>query len=162
MTENEYKQEAVRLRPLLKGLALKYMGDGDDADDMVQDAMLKLWLMRDDLRSPADRLACVLVRNLCVDRLRRRPPGSVQPLSDNEPADDDSGRQADRERIDRMMAVVDKLPDAQQVILRLRHMQGMEMAEIAELTGCSEVAVRKALSRARQAVRDKYNRRNRQ
>ena len=38
-------------------------------------------------------------------------------------------------------------------ILRLRHLEGMEMNEIAVLTGSSEVAIRKALSRARQAVR---------
>ena len=41
-------------------------------------------------------------------------------------------------------------------ILRLRHLEGMEMNEIAVLIGSSEVAIRKALSRARQAVRQKY------
>ena len=62
----------------------------------------------------------------------------------------------DDERIERMMAVVSTLPDLQQTILRLRHLEGMEMNEIADLTGSSEVAIRKALSRARQAVRQKY------
>ena len=67
-----------------------------------------------------------------------------------------SGRQGDDERIERMMAVVSTLPDLQQTILRLRHLEGLEMNEIADLTGSSEVAIRKALSRARQAVRQKY------
>lgn len=49
-----------------------------------------------------------------------------------------------------------RLPDKQQTVLQLRHMEGMGMADIAELTGSSEVAVRKALSRARQAVRNIY------
>jgi RNA polymerase sigma-70 factor (ECF subfamily) len=62
-----------------------------------------------------------------------------------------------RERIERMMKVIETLPDMQQTILRLRHMEGMEFKEIAELTGSTEAAVRKALSRARQAVRDKFN-----
>ena len=57
-----------------------------------------------------------------------------------------------------MMKVIETLPDMQQTILRLRHMEGMDSKEIANLTGSTEVAVRKALSRARQAVRDKYNR----
>ena len=55
-----------------------------------------------------------------------------------------------------MMAVVDSLPELQQTILRLRHMQGMEMKELAALLQMNEAAVRKALSRARMAVRDKY------
>ena len=51
------------------------------------------------------------------------------------------------------MQLVDKLPTMQQTIMRLRHMEGMEMCEIATLTGSNETAVRKALSRARQAIR---------
>jgi RNA polymerase sigma-70 factor (ECF subfamily) len=45
----------------------------------------------------------------------------------------------------------------QQTIVRMRHMEGMEMAEIAELIGTSEVAVRKSLSRARQSILKKMN-----
>jgi RNA polymerase sigma-70 factor (ECF subfamily) len=53
-----------------------------------------------------------------------------------------------------MMQMVEQLPDKQQTILRLRHMEGMEMADIAALLCTTETAVRKSLSRARQAVRD--------
>lgn len=60
------------------------------------------------------------------------------------------------ERIERMMAVVDTLPDAQQTLLRLRHMQGMEMKKLASLLQMNETAVRKALSRARMAVKEQY------
>ncbi|WP_461186510.1 RNA polymerase sigma factor, partial [Trueperella pyogenes] len=48
------------------------------------------------------------------------------------------------------------LPTMQQTILRLRHMEGMEMQQIAELIGSNEVAVRKALSRARKAIKAQY------
>ena len=60
------------------------------------------------------------------------------------------------ESLDRLMAIVESLPSMQQTILRLRHMEGMEMSDIAEITGSNEVAVRKALSRARQAVRMQF------
>ena len=52
--------------------------------------------------------------------------------------------------------VVNSLPGLQQNILRLRHMDGMSMEEIAKLIGSNEVAVRKALSRARMAVMKEY------
>ena len=60
------------------------------------------------------------------------------------------------ERIERVLAMIDALPTLQQTILRLRHIEGMEMREIAELTGSSEVAIRKTLSRARQTLKQQY------
>ena len=150
MTQEEFKEEAQRLRPRLMLTARRYLGD-DDAEDTVQDALLRLWQMVGELRQPFDALALRLTRNLCIDKVRQKKPTVM--LTDSGGTDQADG---DDERIERMMAVVSTLPDLQQTILRLRHLEGMEMNEIADLTGSSEVAVRKALSRARQAVRQKY------
>ncbi len=149
MTQEDFKEEAQRLRPRLMLTARRYLGD-DDAEDTVQDALLRLWQMVGELRLPFDALALRLTRNLCIDKIRRKKPTVL--LTDSSGTDDVDND----ERIERMMAVVSTLPDLQQTILRLRHLEGMEMNEIAELTGSSEVAIRKALSRARQAVRKVY------
>ena len=71
----------------------------------------------------------------------------------------DEADAGDDERLARILSVIEGLPPLQQTILRLRHMEGMELRDIAALTGSSEVAVRKALSRARQAVRLQYMKR---
>lgn len=52
-----------------------------------------------------------------------------------------------------MMSLIADLPVLQQTIIQLRHIDGMEMADIARYMGMKEPAVRKALSRARQALR---------
>ena len=151
MTQEQFKDEAQRLRPRLMELARRYLGD-DDAEDTVQDTLLRLWQMVDDLRQPIDALALRLTRNLCIDQLRRQRPASLNAFngsSETDTPDDD-------ERIKRMMSVIATLPSLQQTILRLRHLEGMEMKEIAALTGSNETAIRKALSRARQAVRIQY------
>lgn len=150
MTQEEFKEEAQRLRPQLMLTARRYLGD-DDAEDTVQDVLLRLWQMVGELRQPFDALALRLTRNLCIDQVRRRKPTVM--LTDSGETDQ---AENDDERIERMMAVVSTLPDLQQTVLRLRHLEGMEMNEIADLIGSSEVAIRKALSRARQAVRQKY------
>ena len=150
MTQEEFKEEAQRLRPRLMLTARRYLGD-DDAEDTVQDVLLRLWQMVGELRQPFDALALRLTRNLCIDKVRRKKPTVM--LTDSGETDQ---AENDDERIERMMAVVSTLPDLQQTVLRLRHLEGMEMNEIADLTGSSEVAIRKALSRARQAVRQKY------
>ena len=153
MTQEEFKEEARRLRPRLLQTARRYLGE-DDAEDTVQDVLLRLWQMVDMLRMPIDALATVLVRNFCVDRLRRQKPS--QALTANcEQADE---TETD-ERIERVLAMIDTLPTLQQTILRLRHMDGMGMRKIAELTGSSEVAIRKGLSRARQTLRQQYEKR---
>lgn len=150
MTQEEFKEEAQRLRPRLMLTARRYLGD-DDAEDTVQDVLLRLWQMVGELRQPFDALALRLTRNLCIDKVRRKKPTVM--LTDSGETDQ---AENDDERIERMMAVVSTLPDLQQTVLRLRHLEGMEMNEIADLIGSSEVAIRKALSRARQAVKQKY------
>ena len=152
MTTETFRLEAQRMRTTLVRLAFGILRDSDEAEDVVQDVLLRLWQMRDQLRMPIEPLARVLTRNRCIDIVRRRKPAAELSMAVFQEEDE-----ALRERIERMMKVIETLPDMQQTILRLRHMEGMEFEEIAELTGSTEVAVRKALSRARQAVRDKFN-----
>lgn len=144
--------EAQRVRPQLLTVARRYLGD-DNAEDVVQDALLRLWQMVGEVRRPMDALASVLTRNLCISQLRRQrcPSG----LSEENITSEDSDY-ADDERLSRMLAIIETLPSLQQTILRLRHIEGMEMKDIATLIGSNEVAIRKALSRARQAVRTQY------
>ena len=152
MTTETFRQEAQRMRTTLVRLAFGILRDSDEAEDVVQDVLLRLWQMRDQLRMPIEPLARVLTRNRCIDIVRRKKPAAELSMAVFQEEDE-----ALRERIEGMMKVIETLPDLQQTILRLRHMEGMEFEEIAELTGSTEVAVRKALSRARQAVRDKFN-----
>ena len=154
MTQEEYKDEVRRIRPKLISVARRYVGD-DDAEDTVQDVLLRLWQMLGELRLPLDTLATVLVRNQCVSLLRKQRYAISPDGFAVEAADENTD-----ENLDRLMAIVESLPSMQQTILRLRHMEGMEMSDIAELTGSNEVAVRKALSRARQAVRLQFLKQN--
>ena len=155
MTAKEFQHEATLLRPKLLAVAHRYLADDDAAEDIVQDALLKMWLMVAELRKPMAPLAWVLIRNLSVDYLHHQHPAET--LEHVQGAVTENAVDGE----ERMMAVVRTLPSMQQTVLRLRHMEGMQMAEIATLIGSTEVAVRKALSRARQAVRREYDKRYR-
>lgn len=154
MTNEEFEISMQRLRPVLIAEAKRYLGDTDEAEDMVQDAMMRLWQMCAQLKSPVDGLARILVRNLCLDTIRRRKPREEIVSLPSMVSNEDSERM-EHERIERMMTIVEGLPNVPQTILRLRHMEGMEMKDIARLLQMEEAAVRKALSRARQTVREK-------
>ena len=150
MTIEEFKQEIRPLRSKLINLAKRYLKDTDEAEDAVQDTLLKLWQMHDGLHSPIAPIASVVTRNLCIDRLRR-----IRPTELTEALEAD-GESQDDPRIERILEIINTLPCMQQIVLKLRHMEGKEMKEIVEITGSTEVAVRKALSRARMAVRQEY------
>lgn len=160
MTHKEYENEATYLRPGLLTEAERYVHRSDVAEDIVQDCMERLWNMCDNLRSPMAPLARVVTRNLSLDFLRRSP--HTEDIALLGKADDTSDTTQRHEAVDRMMDIVTELPVVQQTVLRLRHIEGREMGDIAHTLGMTEAAVRKALSRARMAVRDKYLKRYQQ
>ena len=101
MTQEEFNEEAQQLRLLLMKVARCYLDD-DDAEDTVQDVLLRLWQMVDTLHMPIDGLATVLVRNFCIDR-RRRSQRQVPVLTtDYEQAYESEGD----ERIERTLALL--------------------------------------------------------
>ncbi|MCH3995511.1 MAG: RNA polymerase sigma factor [Prevotella sp.] len=150
MTVDEFQHEVKHLRPQLVSIARHYISNGDEVEDIVQDVFLKMWLMLDQLKLPVAPLAKVLVRNLAVDHLRRHH--SELNIEDVQI----SVEEQSYDGVERMMHIISLLPSLQQTILRLRHMENMEISEIARLMGSTQTAVRKALSRARQAVRKEY------
>lgn len=149
MTTEEFKGEVKTIRPQLLNLARRYLGDANDAEDVVQDALLRLWQMHEQLRSPLERMALVVTRNLAIDYVRHRRPTETLEFVQVDESQEDS-------RTERVLRIIATFPPIQQTIIRLRHMEGWEMADIAELIGSNEVAVRKSLSRTRKAIRDKY------
>ena len=146
MTIEEYQQEVKRIRPGLCRTAIRYLGEAD-GEDAVEVTLVRLWQMADDLRTPFNALAQTLLRNHCIDVLRRRH--ITVALDGHDIAVDEEQDQ----RVETMMKLIKLLPPMQQMVLQLRHINGMEMAQVAQLTGMKEPAVRKCLSRARQALR---------
>ena len=145
----DFPHTVKRLRTQLLLIARHILGDEDEAEDVVQDALLKLWQLKDEPVRNVDAFAKVMVRNLCIDRVRRRC--NMVDVDEYDVADPPPETESDA-LIERMLALVDKLPTMQQTILKMRHIDGMEMSDIASLIGTSEVAVRQSLSRARRKV----------
>ena len=146
--------EVRDMRPMLLSVARGILGSEEEAEDVVQDAMLRLWQLREEpIRNPKG-FARIVVRNLSLSKIRRKP--LTVDISQADHATNDDSETGIDEQIDRIMALVDALPTMQQTVLRLRHMQDMTMADIASLIGTSEVAVRQSLSRARRSILEQY------
>ncbi|MCH5221811.1 MAG: sigma-70 family RNA polymerase sigma factor [Muribaculaceae bacterium] len=152
MTPTEFEILARSLRPTLVKTARR-MVDKDDADDIVQDTMLKLWSMRDNLDEyrSVEALAVIITKRLAINILRKNSKElQFDDIELSEPSAEDIiiGRQT----TDYVNSILASLPDPQQTLIRLRHLEGYDNAAIASLLDISEGAVRTALSRARKRI----------
>ena len=146
--------EVKAIRPMLLNVARGILGSDEEAEDVVQDAMLRLWQLRDEPIRNVRGFARVVVRSLSLSKVRQRRV--TVDIARADIANDDESESAKNEQIDRMMKLVDALPTMQQTVLRMRHMQEMTMADIASLIGTSEAAVRQSLSRARRNIIEQF------
>lgn len=160
MTSAEFQTLASTLRPRLLAQATRYLRDSAEAEDIVQDAMLKMWVLHDQLIGNAEAFASVLVRNLSLNRLRqlhRMQTLTEMDLLEMERLDADSRSQQDTdEQMAQLMSLVEALPDRQKTILRLHDLEGMDYDEIAQVTGLSAASLRQTVSRARRLLRLRY------
>ena len=156
MTIETFKEKAQTMRPMLLATAVRIVGEKAEAEDIVQDALLRLWQLRDEPIQNVEGMARVVVLHLSYDAVRRRHDCiSIEKAEDMTEVLPSEGLDDEGER---MMALVRQLPTLQQTVLRLRHVEGMEMKEMAELIGVTEVWVRQSLSRARRRLMEQYGR----
>ena len=141
----------------IHGLAQRLLGDRGEADDVAQDAFLRVWRQAGHWRSGEARFDTWLHRvvlNLCTDRLRRRrevlmaePPEQVDPTLAVD------RRMARDETIGRVKAAIATLPPRQSEALMLHMYQELSDIETAAAMGISVDALESLLSRARRSLR---------
>ena len=146
------------LRPKMYRFALSLTRRTDQAEDIVQDVALKLWERRRELDAvrSLEGYAMNAVRNSCLDYAR-----SPHNRTDELPADFDTTHGQtphdaleQTDMVDFVRRFIDRLPQQQQMVIRLRDIEGYELDEIAAILEINDNAVRTNLSRARQKIRD--------
>lgn len=137
-------------------IAMRYLENRDDAEDVTQDALLKLWAMREMLReSEVDRLAFMVLKHLCINELKKREykkSNNVVSIDSIDVALDPDNPQEIEERERQLMMAVDKLPSKQRQLLHMRYIKGKDVHTIAQITGSSEGSIKMALSRVRNKI----------
>ena len=146
----------LRLTPWVLAYAARLTGDRAEAEDVAQEAMLRLWRIAPEWRSGEARVTTWLYRvvtNLCTDRLRRRRGTGLDSLP--EPADEAPGveaRMQDEARAQALEAALARLPDRQREAVVLRHLEGLANPEIAEIMEISVEAVESLTARGKRAL----------
>jgi len=157
MQIERFKTDIIPLRQTLFYTALKWLQNEADAEDAVQETLLRLWKIRDQLDTVVNLKAfsSQTAKNICIDRLRAAKEHTE--AIDSYLGTDNETPYSKAERND-MIAIVKKiiehLPELQRTIIQLRDVEGYELQEIADITGTQVGAVTVNLSRARKKVRE--------
>ncbi len=146
----------ARLTPRVMGHAYRLLGNHAEAEDVTQEAMLRLWKIAPDWRQGEAKVTTWLYRvvaNLCID-LRRRARG-VALDSIPEPEDGRASvtdhMQAEA-RAEALQTALDELPDRQRQAVVLRHIEGLANPEIAEIMEITTEAVESLTARGKRAL----------
>ncbi len=158
MKTEEFKIQVLPLKNKLFRFALRILGKVEEAEDSVQDVMLKLWTNREQLKNynNIEAFAMVVTRNQCLDRLKSKDHKNLRPEI-LKPEKDEETPYVKAEMSDTMQKVhkiINALPDQQKMIIQMRDVEGMDFEEIADVMEMNVNAVRVNLSRARKKVRD--------
>lgn len=140
-------------RPRLVGLAARVLGDRAEAEDIVQQAWLRLAATDTEIASLPAWLTTVVTR-LCLDRLRQRTPVPDDDLEPTTTAPDPADEVALADTVGLALAVVlDRLSPGERVAFVLHDSFGFEFSTIAAALDTTPAAARQLASRARAKVR---------
>lgn len=162
MDAQAFKDLILPVKNCLYRLALSLLKDSDEANDMLQEAMLRLWTNRQKLAACENPQAFSMriIRNLCLDRLKsksylnRAGQAEIPDYMNSEASPYHKTELMDSQQL--MERLFSFLPEQQQTIIRLRDVEEMNYEEMEEITGLSINVIRVNLSRARKTVREKF------
>ena len=165
--EPAYALLVQRYKDELTNFARRFLGDPDEAEDVVQETFVRVWRSRDSY-TPAARFSTwiyTIASNLAKTRLRRwslwrfvrlgeqRGDGKVFDLPDESAGPDGAADDALRE--ERIQQALESLPVKFREVIVLRDIQQLSYEEIVAITGGAMGTVKSRINRARAMLRDR-------
>ncbi len=152
------KDLTALLAPRAYRQAFRMLGNRAEAEDVVQDAMMRLWRAAPNWQAGGAQVSTWLYRvvaNLCIDRMRRGSQASLQDDDMPEPLDPGPGQETQliqKARLSALYAALRKLPDRQRQAVVLRHIEGLSNPEIAGIMDVTVEAVESLSARGKRAL----------
>lgn len=162
MDAESFKRQYLSFHPKLYRIAFALVENKADAEDILQEAYCKLWTKRDELTEILNPEAfCVtLIKNLCLDFLRSpRSNRHEEKMEEVLILATDSSPDKElesRDKVQQIRQLINRLPENQKQVIRLRGLDDCSLEEIEQITGLNAVNVRVLLSRARKIIREQF------
>jgi len=161
MKKVSFRNDVLPLKNQLFRLAIRITLSREEAEDIVQDTMIKVWDKRYEWSNidSIEAYSLRICRNLSLDRLKKRDNQNdsleeeqLDTVHTSTPQD----RLIDQDRLRVVKEIVDSLPEKQRSCMQLRDFEGKQYKEIADILGITEEQVKVNIFRARQAVKQRF------
>lgn len=161
MQRIDFRNDVLPLKDKLFRLALRITLDRAEAEDVVQETLIRIWNKRDEWNQfdSIEAYSLTVVRNLAIDRSRRKDAETVELTPEAELTPDGSNPYdslVNKERLELIHRLVNELPEKQRVIMQLRDVEGKNYKEIARILNLTEEQVKVNLFRARQKIKKQF------
>lgn len=161
MQKIDFRKDILPLKDKLFRLALRITFDRAEAEDIVQETMIRVWNKRDewDELESVEAYCLTVARNLAIDRSEKKDSQTMGLTIEAEQTPDASSpydRLVNKERLKLVHRLVGELPEKQRLIMQLRDVEGKSYKEIAVALRLTEEQVKVNLFRARQKVKQKF------
>ena len=163
MSKVSIRNDVLPLKDALYRLALHITLDNAEAEDIVQDTLLKLWNCREQWNEieNMEAFAMTICRNLALDHLKRmgNQDSSIDgsPFEHADHAPTPLEYTVSNDRIQVVRNIIDTLPEKQRSCVQLRDIEGKSYKQIAAIMNISEEQVKINIFRARQTIRQKFD-----
>lgn len=162
MKKVSFRNDVLPLKNELFRLALRITLNRAEAEDIVQDTLIKVWNRREEWNAidSIEAFSLTVCRNLSLDRIRKKGNDNdsledvkaAEPLASSNPQD----RMIQTDKVRLIRQIVEGLPEKQRSCMQLRDFEGKTYKEIAGVLDISEEQVKVNIFRARQTVKQKY------
>ncbi len=161
MDLEQFKQLIFQHYKTMYRVALSIVKDVEDAQDITQEAVTRLWEKQEPLSDINNSQAfCVtVIKRLSIDYLRSKSTRQV-PIDQQAPIigdDDIQSRLEVKDNLNKITHIMEQLPENQRRVMQLRCYSDCSMDEIEQITGFSQANIRAMLSRARKRIKELYN-----
>ncbi|MCM1108194.1 MAG: RNA polymerase sigma factor [Clostridium sp.] len=160
MKEISFRNDVLPVKDKIYRLALRITLNQAEAEDIVQDTLIRVWNKQDEWQnfSSMEAYCLTVCRNMSLDRISLK--GNRTLTLDDQPETPDLSTPHDtltrKEQMNLVEKLLETLPEVQRSIIQLREMEGKTYKEIAEILNLSEEKVKVYLFRARQRIRQAY------
>lgn len=158
MGNQDFVDSVLPFRDKLYRLAKRILVSHEEAQDAVQEVILKLWKGKENMKSykNTEAFAMTMTKNYCLDRLKSKQASNLTLVHNNYKSNSSSleTQVEAKDGAGMVFELIKKLPEQQRIILQLRDVEEYEYSEIAEVLQLNETAIRVSLSRARKTIRE--------
>lgn len=162
MKEISFRNDVLPLKNKLFRLALRITLNREEAEDVVQDTLMKVWNSRDKWQQldSIEAYSLTIARNLSLDRIKKMDNNNdsleEEQIERRDLASTPSERMIQKDKLDIVRKIIDELPEKQRSCLQLRDIEGKAYKEIADILSITEEQVKVNIFRARQTVKQRF------